>query len=365
MKTINSMEKLDITDLDKNLISTSIKEDNILWKNALDAPFSLHGVFYSKEESVYRRLPIEVAKNANKAIEVLCKHTSGGRLRFKCNSPFVALKITMPIENFGSNLSLLATYGFSVYSDGVFYGNIRPELKHINAQEKGYFSFEGIIYTRKDTIQDIEIYFPIYSMVRKVLIGLKSQSEIFSPTPYKITKPIVFYGSSTTQGACASRSGNDYTALLSRCYKADYINLGFSGNGNCYDSILDYLISIDASVYALDYGMNVKDLEALKNAHYPFYKKLREAKPNTPIVFITRTFYNDPNKFLPRHEIAKATYDKAILDGDKNVYFVDGTILRKDIDFDYATVDNSHPNDVGFYKITNLAKPIFDKIFNG
>jgi hypothetical protein len=110
--------------------------------------------------------------------------------------------------------------------------------------------------------------------------------------------------------------------------------------------------------------MNVKDLDWLKNNHYSFYKKLRKAKPSTPIVFITRTFYNDPDKFLPRHEIAKETYKKAIENGDKNVYFVDGTILRDDIDFDYGTSDNAHPNDFGFYKIANLAKPILDKIFN-
>lgn len=65
-----------------------------------------------------------------------------------------------------------------------------------------------------------------------------------------------------------------------------------------------------------------------------------------------------------RHKIAKETYKKAINNGDKNIYFIDGTILRDDIDFDYGTTDNSHPNDVGFYKIATLVKPIFNKIFN-
>ncbi len=216
----------------------------------------------------------------------------------------------MPVENFGSNLSFIATYGFSVYSDGMFMGNVRPEFKHFNAQENGYFNFEGIIHTRKTTLQDIDIYFPTYSMVSEVFIGIKDGSITLPPAPYSITNPIVFYGSSTTQGACASRSGNDYSALISRWYNVDYINLGFSGNGNGEEGVCDYISSINASVYALDYGMNAKDLNWLKENHYSFYENLRKAKPNTPIVFITRTFYNVPDKFLPKHEIAKKNLQK-------------------------------------------------------
>lgn len=353
-----------ILNFDKNLTNSTLKEKDVIFHNALCSPFRIYGLYFDSENKVFHRLPKDVTNNCTPAIKQLSKHTSGGRIRFKTNSPYIALKVIMPIELFGSNLSLLATFGFSIYSNGVFYGNIRPEMKHYNAQKDGYFSFEGVIKTKITNIQDIEIYFPIYGMVSEVFVGLKDGSTLLSPSEYEIKNPIVFYGSSTTQGACASRSGNDYSALLSRWFNADYINLGFSGNGNGDEVLLNHLISLDASVYALDYGMNVKDLETLKNSHYDFYKRLRNAKPNTPIVFITRTFYNDPDKFLPRHEIAKETYKKAINNGDKNVYFIDGTILRNDIDFDYGTTDNSHPNDVGFYKIATLVKPIFNKIFN-
>ncbi len=358
------MEMLSVTNLDKNLINSAIKENDVLWSNGKSEPFSLHGVFFSEEEKVFRRLPKELAKRVSPAVGVLSKHTSGGRIRFRSSSPYVALKIIMPVENFGSNLSLLATYGFSVYSDGVFMGNVRPEYKHFKAQDNGYFTFEGIVRIRNTNLKNIDIYFPTYSMVSEIYIGLKEGSEPLAPIPYKIEKPIVFYGSSTTQGACASRAGNDYSALISRWYNSEYINLGFSGNGNGEDTMGDYLASLDASVYALDYGMNAKDLNWLKDNHYSFYKKLRKAKPDTPIVFITRTFYNDPDKFLPRHEIAKETFNKAIAEGDKNIYFFDGTSLRDKIDWDYATVDNSHPNDIGFYEVAKNLKPIFNKIFS-
>ena len=353
-----------LLNFDKNLINSTIKEKDVIFYNALSSPFEICGLYYDSENKVFHRLPKEVTANCTPAIKLLSKHTSGGRLRFKTNTPYIALKVIMPVELFGSNLSLLATFGFSVYSNGVFCGNVRPEMKHYSAQENGYFNFEGVIKTRKTTTQDIEIYFPTYGMVSEVFVGLKEGSTILPPSEYEINKPIVFYGSSTTQGACASRSGNDYASLLSRWFNADYINLGFSGNGNGDEVLLNHLITLDASVYVLDYGMNVKDLEWLKNNHYPFYEKLRKEKPTTPIVFLTRTFYNDPDKFLSRHEIAKETYKKALENGDKNIYFFDGTTLRNDTDFDYGTTDNAHPNDVGFYKTATAIKPIFDKIFN-
>lgn len=178
----------------------------------------------------------------------------------KLTPPYIELKVIMPVELFGSNLSFIATFGFSIYSNGVFFGNVRPEMKHYKAQTGGYFTFESVIRTYKTSIQNVEIYFPLYGMVSEVYLGLSDSAKLLAPTPYKIQKPIVFYGSSTTQGACASRAGNDYSALLSRLYNADYVNLGFSGNGNGEEVMCKYLSTLDASVYALDYGMNAKDL---------------------------------------------------------------------------------------------------------
>ena len=50
-------------------------------------------------------------------------------------------------------------------------------------------------------------------------------------TPFRTAKPVVFYGTSITQGGCASRSGMSYQAILGRQLNLDFVNLGFSGNG--------------------------------------------------------------------------------------------------------------------------------------
>ena len=49
--------------------------------------------------------------------------------------------------------------------------------------------------------------------------------------PFALSKPVVFYGTSITQGGCASRPGMSYTAIVGRKLNLDFVNQGFSGNG--------------------------------------------------------------------------------------------------------------------------------------
>ncbi len=77
-----NMTMLSVTNLDKNLINSAIKEKDVVWNNCLDTPFSLHGLFFSKEENVFRRLPKEVAEKVSPAVSILSKHTSGWKNSF-------------------------------------------------------------------------------------------------------------------------------------------------------------------------------------------------------------------------------------------------------------------------------------------
>jgi hypothetical protein len=70
----------------------------------------------------------------------------------------------------------------------------------------------------------------LYSDVSEFFVGVSKDSLLAEPKPYKYEKPIVFYGSSITQGGCASRPGMAYESIVSRRFDADYLNLGFSGS---------------------------------------------------------------------------------------------------------------------------------------
>lgn len=76
-----------------------------------------------------------------------------------------------------------------------------------------------------------------------------------------------FYGSSITQGGCASRPGADYVSVLSRILNVDVVNLGFSGSARGERTMAEYLSALDCSVFVMDYDHNATDATELgKNA---------------------------------------------------------------------------------------------------
>ena len=192
-------------------------------------------------------------------------------------------------------------------------------------------------------------------------IGISDNSILLEPEPYNIKVPFVYYGSSITQGGCASRPGNSYQSKISRLFNADYVNLGFSGSAGGEDAIADYIASLDMSMFFLDYDHNAPDVEHLKNTHEKLFLKVRKNHPSIPIIIMSRPkFYlNDEEK--QRLEIIKSTFENAKSRGDQNVYLLDGKALMQ-MAGNEGTVDNCHPNDLGFASMSealiNLLKTI-------
>jgi hypothetical protein len=176
------------------------------------------------------------------------------------------------------------------------------------------------------------------------------------------TKPIVFYGTSITHGACASRPGMVHTAILGRRFDMPVVNLGFSGNGRMDIAVGDYLKQIDAAVYVIDCLPNMGPADVTAKCE-PLVKLLRAAKPNTPIVLVEdRRFSNDwitPAKAKfhdENHAALRAAYNALIRDGVTNLHYVPGDHLYGD-DGDGAT-DASHASDLGFMRQADVMEPI-------
>src|SRR5262249_47654418 len=98
------------------------------------------------------------------------------------------------------------------------------------------------------------LYLPLYNRVSSVEIGLAKDQKLekAEPRPAERQKPIVFWGTSITQGGCASRPGMVHTAILGRRLDRPVINLGFSGNGKMEPEMADLLAELDPAVYVLD-----------------------------------------------------------------------------------------------------------------
>jgi len=347
-----------IEQIDENFKLSTVKEEDVEWINANDTVFSLSGVFYDEKNARYARLDDETAQRISADLRVLATHTSGGRLRFVTDSPYVAVKAVIPKGWFMNHIPVVATYGFSLYADGRFEGIYTPDAVALMQAEKR-FAFEGIRKFSSVKNRAVELYFPLYNGVEQLYIGVKKGSSIKKAACFD--KWIVFYGSSITQGGCASRPGNDYAALVSRWLNVDYLNLGFSGNGKAEPLMAEYLASLHADLYVLDYDYNAPNVDYLATTHLPLYKKIREKNQNAPIVLISKPDFEYDAFASRRRDIIAETYQYAKKQGDKWISFIEGERLYGTFGRDGCSVDTCHPNDLGFYRIAETLLPVLKK----
>lgn len=358
------MRKL-ITELDKNLnIETNIQEDNIVFLDASQPPFDVYGLMKDGEND-FVRMPQSVAKTVNEGVENINFQTAGGRVRFKTDSEYVAIKVVTDGTGFMPHMTLAGSSGFDLYekADGK-YTYKASFLTNWNidefAKSKGY---ENIAHFGERKLRDITLNFPLYNGVKKLYIGLERDAVIENGGEYAVKKPIVFYGSSITQGGCASRPGNAYTNIISRRYDADTVNLGFSGSGRGEREMAEYIAGLDMSVFVYDYDHNAPTAEHLEKTHKPMFDIIRKAHPEIPIIMMSRPKVNLTEDEVRRKAIIDDTYNAARSSGDKNVYFIPGDEIFTMREGDSCTVDGTHPNDLGFMAMADALTCVLDGIF--
>ena len=239
----------DFLKFDKNfVVETKIKKDDIKFYNALNNPFKIYGVKH--ENGIFRRMPEEVAKTVSEAVNRIHTQTAGGRIRFKTDSKYIAINAKMiNIERF-SHFALTGSTGFDLYDGKRFIKSFVPPYDI----KDGY---ESLIEFGSRKLREITINFPLYSGVQELYIGLMEDAVLEEASPYKNKKPIVYYGSSITQGGCASTPGMSYENIISREFDYDYINLGFSGSAKAEDEMAEYISNLDMSLFVYDYDHHI------------------------------------------------------------------------------------------------------------
>lgn len=342
-----------ISDIDVNFkVETNIKKDNIKFYDVLSKPFGIYGLIY--ENGKFRRLPEKVAASVSEGVYELHANTAGGRVRFRTDSSYVAIKACMEKPGKMPHFALVGSAGFDLYADNEYSGTFEPPFDIKDG-------FESVVELGTGKMRDILIDFPLYSDVCKLYIGLEDGAVVEEPTPYRDAAPIVYYGSSITQGGCASRPGTCYQAYISRQFDIDHINLGFSGNAKAEPEISEYIRNLDMSVFVYDYDHNAPTVEHLNNTHERMFKEIREAHPDLPVIMMSRPkFYLDDAE-KERRKIIEKTYENAISSGDSNVYFISGDELTE-LCGNEGTVDNCHPTDYGFAAMAAALSKVIEKI---
>lgn len=323
-----------------------------------DYPIKVFGIPHFEKHKTLKRLPDDLIEKIP-SLSFLGRRPMGARLGFRTNSEKITVKIEF--ETLGVDI------GMSIYacqSAYVFVGERQSSrfLGIANAHNYEDKVFEKT-FTKGNKMEDVTVFLPRNEIIKGAWIYIDDEAQIEEPTPYKYAKPMLFYGSSITEGGIACNVSNGYNAIISRHLDADYYNLGFSGNAKGEIEMADFISTIDMSVFVYDYDHNAPTVEHLRATHEPFFKRIREKCPLLPIVMMSRPCANYGDEEFERKAIIQKTYENAVNAGDKNVYFIDGeTYFKNDPDRELCFIDTIHPNDWGFAKMAAVVEPVIKKI---
>lgn len=330
-------------------------------------------------DGYYTRLSSRIEGKVRQAVWDLGQNSAGIALRFRTNAKSIGAKWTL-LNNFRmSHMTPTGICGFDLYAfDGKqwrFAGTAQPNGK------------ESVNVFRRNMdgqMRDYVMFFPLYDGVIDLALGVEEGAVIEQPTVLgnnafggKSGKPLVFYGTSITQGGCASRPGMVYTNILSRMLKRECINLGFSGNGRMDRILAEEMARIDAGAYIIDCLGNCT-VNTVRDSTEAFMRTLWEKRPDVPIIFLSNYPYqyqwldeytrNDVNE---EDALWKAMYNKLRAEGLKNLRYIEigGThsalepmekaATGPDND---ASVDGTHLTDLGFLRMAEYLYPYMKRI---
>ncbi len=312
-----------------------------------DARLAVHGLpWFEEDKPVLRRLPGRLKDTFRPAVWGLAQSPSGGRIRFRTDSLRIGITAKNPSTNHMHHMTTVGESGLDLYVGKDFVNSAWPD-------KDGKIEKTWTAGPTK-AMRDITIYLPLYKGVSLEAVTLDADAKVEAATPYRLTKPIVYYGSSITQGGCAANAGLSAQAIVGRMLDAEFFNLGFSGNGLGDPDVAKAMCELDPSCIVLDFWGN--PAPALYRERLPVFTAILRAKfPTIPIVVISPFYFSgetvSPSLAATQDEKRQTTKDfvaareKA---GDQNIHFVNGLeMLNRDQAI--GLVDGVHPNSIGFW----------------
>lgn len=202
-------------------------------------------------------------------------------------------------------------------------------------------------------LREYRLYLPLYKPLVSLALGFEPGAVVRASHAPRGSKPWFFYGTSITQGGCASTAGSEFVSMVGRLLDAETVNFGFSGNGKGEPAMARLIRQVDAEMYVLDFLANA-DRESLDSVLTEFLRILREKRPRTPVIIVSspafnQILWNEEARAVEadKRDTAMRVYLRARDAGDRHLHFVDGRgILPAGIDGAY--VDGVHPTSHGF-----------------
>ena len=326
------------------------KNSAFVWYDARQ--IGVQGKGWQQTDKYYERLPARAEGAISDNVWKFSKHSAGLCVRFATNSKNIAARWTL------TSSQLAMPHMCSIGVSGLdLYVKVENNWQVIGVGEpSGYPSNERVL------ARDIEsgnheyiLYLPLYNGIDSLEIGVDPNTAISKTTRPQL-KPIVIYGSSIVQGACASRPGMAHTNILSRRLDREVINLGFSGGAKIEPGMADMLAELDPAVYVIDPVPNIEAGMIPERFEY-FVSKIRQAHPDTPLIFCEsyrwpKMLSTSKSEFDTNMEFRKF-HQQLKTQGLKNTYYISSK--------DFPGTDGAdlgHPTDCGFTRMANILEPV-------
>lgn len=313
--------------------------------------WGVEGKGWTETARFFDRFPAKSEAAIPKAVWNLSRHSAGMLVRFETDAAAIharwsLLNATLALPH----MPATGVSGLDLYArDGE--GRDRWLAVAKPTQQKMELRLAGAIDPLPAGKRRLyTVYLPLYNGTESLEIGVDPKAS-FEPVAPRKEKPIVFYGTSILHGACASRPGMAFPAILGRRFHRPTINLGFSGNGRMEPEVGALLAELDPCLYAIDCLPNMTPDQVAERTE-PLVRQLRKARPETPILLVEdRTFTSAPflkgsrDGHAARRAAFRKAHEKLAADGVKGLAYLEGEALLGD-DGEGAT-DGSHPNDLG------------------
>lgn len=336
-------------------------QDSLQWWNPARSTFQvIEGQgWYGQTQKPYDRLPEKAEKTVRAQVWNLSRNATGLMIRFRSDAPNIQVRYKVSGQAGFPHMPPTGVSGVDLYA-------VSADGEMLWCQ--GKYSFKDTVsynfsnLTANDLYHDkgreYRLFLPLYNSVEWMEIGVPD-SATFTPLPVRHDLPLVVYGTSIAQGACASRPGMAWTGILGRKMDRPMINLGFSGNGPMEKEIIELLAEIEAKVYILDCLPNMTDpkkitMDDIRTRTLFAAKHLKQKRPNTPVIFAEHAGYTEGkmNKLRQSYyenvnQAFREAFAQLKSEGIQGLYMIPMAAFEQDIE---TAVDGTHPNDLGMYR---------------
>ena len=332
----------------------------VKWYNPLKANYPViqnQSWVGEKRASAYDRLPLRAKGKVPGGVYYLQQQNAGECITFTTNAKFIRMRYGVTGGLSMPHMPMTGVSGLDVYTRTADGKTLRVNGSYAFGDtivyEAGFNAFPIEFDNHGQRAHTFTVYLPLYNTVKWLEIGVDSKAY-FHFEPLRKDKPIVVYGTSIAQGACASRPGMAWTNILHRNLDRPIINLGFSGAAYFEKGIIDMMAELDAKVYVIDAIPNSVEItpeEVLTDTIVKAVHKLHKEHPNTPILLVDNYNLSD-GEALPQkkahydhaNHAQHIAYERLIAEGVTQLYYLSHDELEMPAD---GIIEGTHPSDLG------------------